>query len=119
MSKRGSDGEAKGRGTIKDQLASSAKNEHNDCKTFFTRMAKGFYKKASAQEKKDAQDALDTYQELEDDEKKDFVQAFKTNKGSKNFGWVKDFSDRLASRKTTKEEVLEKYMTRISLGGLF
>ena len=55
---------------------------------------------------------LSVYQGLDITEQNTFVQKFADTKGSKNFGWMKDFSDTLENKKTTIENYTEKYMTR-------
>jgi hypothetical protein len=85
----------------------------NQMVTFFQRTKSGYYKKTSKVDKQSADEALLTYNSMDDTEKLDFAQAFKTNRGNKNgFGWVKEFTDQIKSKKTVGEQVREKYMSR-------
>ena len=86
--------------------------ERSQMLTFFKRQATGYYVKASDQAKENAKLALATYPDLADEEKDDFLTNWKQSKTTKNFSFVKDFSDVLKSRKEVKEEVFEKYMSR-------
>ena len=80
--------------------------------TFYKRQATGYYVKASDQVKENAKLALATYPDLAGEEQADFLTNWKQSKNTKNFSFVKDFSDVLKSRKEVKEEVFEKYMSR-------
>ena len=85
----------------------------SQCKTYFQRMANGSVKKAGADEVSQAQEALSTFEALEGEDQVKFAKAFYSNKGAKTFGFVKDYSEKMKSSKTSEQSVNENYFTRI------
>ena len=70
-------------------------------------------KKATAAEKEEAATAVSTFEQLGFQEKAEFARSFHSNKNSKNFGFVKEYSERLTATKSTTEACQENYFTRI------
>ena len=95
------------------QAAASPQQMRNQCLTFFTRTHKGFYKNSSGGAKEIATQALEKWKDLSEEEKDDFAKQFQANKGNKNFSWAKEYMEKLIISKRTKDDVIEKYMTRI------
>ena len=85
----------------------------SQCKGYFQRLANGSVKKAGADEVNEAQEALSTFEALEEEDKVKFAKAFYSNKGTKTFGFVKDYSEKMKSSKTSEQTVNENYFTRI------
>jgi hypothetical protein len=87
----------------------------NDVLTYFRRTASGQMKKASAHDKASATEALATYGQLDELGKRDFRTAFGNAKATKAFGFIREFSDQLTSKRTQQEEITENYCTRIDI----
>ena len=85
----------------------------SQCKNFFTRMAAGEVKKASDEQVQEAKAGLNTFNELEEQDKAQFAKAFYSNKGTKTFGFIKDYSEKIKASKTVTQNMEENYMTRI------
>jgi transcription termination factor NusB len=84
----------------------------NNLCTYFKRQSEGLYAKTTEEDKALAKKAQTQYQAMPDNEKIQFAKAFQANKHSKNFQWVKDFTDSLVAKKKTLDAGVEKYMTR-------
>ena len=82
----------------------------NNLSTYFKRQSEGFYAKTSNEDIALAKKAQTQYQAMPDNEKVQFAKAFQANKGSKNFQWVKDFTDTLVAKKKTLDAKVEKCM---------
>jgi len=105
--------EAQPQGKDEEQTAKKKQGiQRSEMLTFFKRQASGYYAHATDQAKENAKLALATYPDLAGEEQADFLTNWKQSKNTKNFSFVKDFSDVLKSRKEVKEEVFEKYMSR-------
>ena len=78
---------------------------------YFRNVAK--QKKASQAEKDEAEVALHTFAHIGVQEKVEFARSFFNNKGNKNFGFVKEYTERLTNTKSTTETCQENYYTRI------
>ena len=83
----------------------------SQCVAFFTRTRDGFYKKASAEDKSTSKDAMETYQQMDADQKLDFARKFLSQKG-KGIGWVKTYMEEMTSRTRTTNTMKEGYCTR-------
>ena len=70
-------------------------------------------KKATAAEKEEAGVALATFPLLGNSEKTEFARSFFNNKNTKNFGFVKEYTERLTATKSTSQTCQENYYTRI------
>ena len=84
------------------------------CTTCFKRVAAGHASKVSESEVDQAQQALETYDQLDTPDKTAFAKAFFSNKGGKKIGFIKDYAEELQSGKKVKEKVGENYYTRIA-----
>ena len=105
--------EAETASAAKRTLDQKTRNQNDMC-TYFNRMkAKRFKKQSSDEDVGVAVQALKTFDGLQPDEKDAFVKLFLNNKASKDFGFVKEYSEMIASRTTVKEEISENYLTRI------
>ena len=85
----------------------------SQCRHYFGRLAAGEVKKASPEDVAQAQDALDTFDKLEEPDKIQFAKAFYSNKGTKTFGFIKDYSEKVLASKVVTQKLEENYMTRI------
>ncbi len=133
MSSKGAKAKAAAKKRIATQVAPDAANEapeapssagarkgpkygggqlKSQCAHYFSRVATGKATKASSDEVAEAKNALQTFQDLDDVGKLEFAKAFYSNKGTKSFGFVKDYSEKAHSSKTVKETIEENYMTR-------
>ena len=86
----------------------------SQCKGYFQRLANGSAQKAGADQVNEAKEALSTFEALEEEDKVKFAKAFYSNKGTKTFGFVKDYSEKMKSSKTSEQSVNENYFTRIA-----
>ena len=86
----------------------------SQCKGYFQRLANGSAQKAGADQVNEAKEALSTFEALEEEDKVKFAKAFYSNKGTKTFGFVKDYSEKMKSSKTSEQSVSENYFTRIA-----
>ncbi len=91
----------------------------SQCTHYFSRIVEGKVEKATSEEIEQAKLALATMKKLDETGKLDFAKAFYSNKCSKNFGFVKDYSERVIASKTVTEKIEENYMTRTSVGNCF
>ena len=78
---------------------------------YFKSVAK--QKKATPAEKETAATAVSTFEQISFNEKAEFAKSFYNNKNTKNFGFVKEFAERLTVTKTTSQACQENYFTRI------
>ena len=90
------------------------KQQQNDLVTYFARVQKGHIKKVSSEgDKKAAAQAQTLFKTLGEDQKLDFFQKWKENKG-KGWVWVRTFEDTLKKTSVTEEGMEANYMTRTS-----
>ncbi len=90
------------------------KQQQNDLVTYFGRVQKGQLKKVSGEnDKKAAAEAMTLFKTLGEDQKLDFFQKWKENKG-KGWVWVRTFEDTLKKTSVTEEGMEANYMTRTS-----
>ena len=87
----------------------------SQCKHFFGRLAKGEVKKATEAEVGEAKEAVSTFDRLGHEDQTEFAKAFFSNKGNKTFGFIKDYTEKIKHAKTSTEEILENYFTRIAV----
>ena len=80
--------------------------------TWAVRMCDCKFKKATDEEKKEAERMLHTYRGLSKDMQAGFVYKFLDTKASKNFAWHRKFEDSLTATKKTEVGFSEKYRTR-------
>ena len=111
--KRASEGSEPQQGAAKKPVTDAA--ARSQCVQFFTRSASGHFIKMTDDEKNNAQSALRTYNDLNQEQKTDFARKFLTNKG-KGVGWVKSYCEELTNRTRTSEKVKEGYMNRTVVG---
>ena len=52
------------------------------------------------------------YETMNDAQKVEFAMAFKANKRTSTFQWMKEYTDSLVTVKKTTNSAMEKYMTR-------
>ena len=87
----------------------------SQCRHFFKRCASGEMKKASDEEITQAKEALATYDSLQCEDQTAFAKAFFSNKGSKQFGFVKDYTEKFSAAKKVTQSIQENYFTRIAV----
>ena len=88
------------------QIKSQAQN-------YFKRLADGKVKKATEEEVKEAETALATFQKLPEADKVAFGQAFFKGKEHKDFGFLKELTDKMTATKVVNRATKENMMTRI------
>ena len=69
-------------------------------------------KKATAEQKERATEAVALYKGLDSNNKKQFLVKFKEAKDDKSLSWVKDFSESLTKKQETKKKEHANHMTR-------
>ena len=84
----------------------------NNLTTYFQRQVSGYYSKTSEEDRKLCETHQLQYKAMADHDKLDFAKSFQANKQTKSFQWMKDFTDRLVTRKKSVETTKQKYMTR-------
>ena len=84
----------------------------NNLSTYFQRQASGWYVKTTPEQKCQAMAAQAQYKTMSETSRMDFVKAFQANKHSKNFQWMKEFTDTLVIKNKTTDVARHKYMTR-------
>ena len=93
-----------------------AKASDSVCKSqrrhYFNRLASGQAKRANGSEVEQAQEAVRTYDALEELDKVKFAKAFYNNKGAKTFGFIKDYSEKISAHKKLTQAMEENYFTR-------
>ena len=66
----------------------------------------------------EANEALKVLDGIEENDKAKFAKAWYSNKGTKSFGFVKDYSEKIIAGKTISQQVQENYFIR-TCGALF
>ena len=84
----------------------------SQCLNYFTRVQNGQVAKATDEQKAEARDAVATMQKLGDKDKVDFAKAFFSAKQTKDFGFLKDYNQKIGAKRLDGEKVLENYFTR-------
>ena len=87
----------------------------SQCVGYFTRIAAGKAKKATPEEIAQAKDALDVYGGLPKVDQVAFATSFFSNKNGKNFGFIKEYSEKVQSSKKVKQAMNENHFTRIAV----
>ena len=83
--------------------------------TFLNRVKAGSYRKrASAEDKQEADETLQHYNSLAQEQKAAFAMAYTGNKDKKTFAWARDFMQTVKVTKEDQQESTAKYMTRSS-----
>ena len=81
----------------------------------FQRIATGKAVKATAEEIAQAKEALDVYGGLPKCDQVAFATSFFSNKNGKNFGFIKEYSEKVQSSKKVKQAMNENHFTRIAV----
>ena len=84
----------------------------NDCQTFFNRVASGKMVTATPAQKAEASQALKTLTALDDGDKAEFAKKFIDTKKTKQFGWMREYREKVTFEKDVTEGFRENYMTR-------
>ena len=84
----------------------------SQCLNYFTRVSNGNVAKATEDQVREATQAVQTMNTLPDKEKMDFAKAFFNAKQTKDFGFLKDYQEKVTAKKIEKEQVNENYYTR-------
>ena len=103
--------------SLKRPAAESAE-EHknrNEMMTYFKRIKTGAAKRASEGEKQQATQALDVFKDLQPSQRGAFVKLFLDSKASKDFGFVKEYAEKVIASQEHKETITENYLTRIDM----
>ena len=87
----------------------------SQCVCYFNRVANGQVKKATAEEVGQAKEALDTYGGLPKCDQVAFAKSFFSAKNGKNFGFIKDYTERVQACKQVQQSINEKHLTRIAV----
>ena len=104
--------------TTERPAANTKKTKYKDgelksqCYQYFRRLASGQAKKANEEEVQQASQAMATYDQLQESDKVQFAKAFYSSKGTKSFGFIKDYSEKVMASKTVVESFEENYFTR-------
>ena len=100
------------------KLKTDEAKQHNDMSTYFTRITTGKVVKATPEMIEQATLGLQMLKKgtMTKEQKVEFTELFKENKGQKNNNWVKEFKAQLTIAKTECDRVLENYCTRTSGG---
>ena len=108
-------------GSPPDAPASSLKRpaaeavEENRMMTYFKRIKSGAAKRASEGEVQQATQALDVFKDLQPSQRGAFVKLFLDSKASKDFGFVKEYAEKVVASQEHKETITENYLTRIDM----
>ncbi len=84
----------------------------SQCTEFFSRVATGKVAKATTVQVAEAHEALETMASLDERDKTEFAKAFYSNKGTKDFGFVKDYTQKVTAVKKVSQDLEENYFTR-------
>ena len=84
-----------------------------DWRTYFMGVSTGHFKKSTQADKDEIAIAFKTMCTLEDDDKTLFAKKVKETKGSKHFGWIRKYSERIDFNKAVQNKFSENYYTRI------
>ena len=108
-------------GSPPDAPASSLKRtaaeavDENRMMTHFKRIKSGAAKRASEGEVQQATQALDVFKDLQPTQRGAFVKLFLDSKASKDFGFVKEYAEKVIASQEHKETITENYLTRIDM----
>ena len=84
----------------------------SQCLNYFNRVKEGKVAKATEEQIQEATQAVQTMNKLPDKEKLDFAKAFFSAKQTKDFGFLKDYNEKVTAKKVEHEQVNENYYTR-------
>ena len=87
----------------------------SQCVGYFNRVANGQAKRATAEEIAQAKEALQTMAGLPKCDQDSFAKCFFDNKRSKNFGFIKDYTEKVQAAKQVTQAINENYLTRIAV----
>ena len=87
----------------------------SQCVSYFKRVATGQVKKATAEDVAQAKEALDTYGGLPKCDQVAFAKSFFSAKNGKNFGFIKDYTEKVQASKQVKQSINENHFTRIAV----
>ena len=98
--------------TKKQRTYTPEEKQTHNAHTLMKRMAEGKVAKASAENVADAKIALDVYKGLTKDDRLEFAKKVEASKGTKQYNWVRTFTESLRAQKRIAEGVIENYYTR-------
>ena len=75
-------------------------------------MSSGFFVTASEEQKAESAEALNTFKNLETDDKADFAKKFLDSRKTKQFGWMRQYRENMTVDKEVEGKYNESYMTR-------
>ncbi len=84
----------------------------SQCNNYFRSVASGQYKASTQEEIAQAKVAEKTFAALDTADRTAFAKTFYSNKGSKNFGFVRDYQEKVSFAKSVTEQIGENYYTR-------
>ena len=87
----------------------------SQCVGYFRRIATGKAVNATPQQIAEAKEALDVYGGLPKCDQVAFATSFFSNKNGKNFGFIKEYSEKVQSAKKVKQAMNENHFTRIAV----
>ena len=85
------------------------------CVVYFHRVADGKVKKATPQDIAQAKEALQTMAGLPKCDQDSFAKSFFSSKSNKNFGFIKDYTEKVQASKQVKQSINENHFTRIAV----
>ena len=85
------------------------------CVCYFNRVATGQVKKATPEDIAQAKEALQTLAGLPKCDQDSFAKSFFSSKSNKNFGFIKDYTEKVQASKQVKQAINENHFTRIAV----
>ena len=85
------------------------------CVCYFNRVADGKVQKATPEEIAQAKEALSTMAGLPRSDQDSFAKSFFCSRHTKNFGFVKDYTEKVQASKQVTQAINENYLTRIAV----
>jgi len=92
--------------------AKTDKQSINECQTYFNRVSSGQMVLATDNQKAEATVALKTLTALDDGDKAEFAKKFIDTKKTKQFGWIREYREKITFEKDVVEGFKQNYMTR-------
>ena len=101
----------------RDEQSSKAQHKEeqtikNNLQTFFRRQVGGHMVRTSPEDKVLINNGKKAYETMNGAQKLELAMAFKANKRTSTFQWMKEYTDSSVTKKTTQNPATEKYMTR-------
>ena len=101
----------------RDEQSSKAQHKEeqtikNNLQTFFRRQVGGHMVRTSPEDKVLINNGKKAYETMNGAQKLESAMAFKANKRTSTFQWMKEYTDSLVTKKNTTITAMEKYMTR-------